>query len=257
MDTNYLLYGALFIAVILVFVNFKKVRANKIPPIKMEQIREYHSFLVKNFLYYRKLSAADRRKFIERVHRFIYIKTFTGKDGFELNQAVKTLISASAIQLTFGLEKYDLGKFKTFFIYPETFQANPHKFYIKGGVTPAGQIGFSWPDFMKGYMIVDDNYNLGLHEMAHALKLDALEGKNPDPEFKRKLDLWLNKDQAEFEKLQNGHKSILRGYGGENMTEYFAVIVEQFFESPLQFHQNLPEVYQDFANMLNQDPIRF
>ena len=38
-----------------------------------------------------------------------------------------------------------------------------------------------------------------------------------------------------------------------NLEEFFAVSVESFFERPVAFKKNMPELYACMCNLLNQD----
>ena len=64
-----------------------------------------HTVLSKHFPYYNKLLDIDREKFISRLRKFIDTKIFIihDKKGY---REMPILISASAVQLTFGLRKF-------------------------------------------------------------------------------------------------------------------------------------------------------
>lgn len=76
--------------------------------------------LFKHFPFYNSLDGFEKDKFLNRLEKFIESKTFIihDKSGF---REMPILISATAIQLTFGLEKYLLPHFDTFNIYPQEF----------------------------------------------------------------------------------------------------------------------------------------
>jgi Mlc titration factor MtfA (ptsG expression regulator) len=56
---------------------------------------------------------------------------------------------------------------------------------------------------------------------------------------------------------QTGVRNLLGDYAATNYHEFWAVAVEIFFESPDQFRDELPELYEAMATVLNQDPLRF
>ena len=127
-----------------------------------------------------------------------------------------------------------------------------------GEVNPAGHMAFSWKAFVEGYIDPEDTYNLGLHEMAHALSLE--NGiKNQEYNFLNPADLktWRILADAEFEKMKlGGYKTFLRRYAFSNRDEFFPVCVEHFFEKPVEFKNEAPQLYKALCNLLNQDPAK-
>jgi MtfA peptidase len=218
-----------------------------------EESTEWH---LRNFAYFKSLSGRGRQRFVERVMDFVRSKEFRAGEGLGgVTDEMKVLISASAVQLTFGLRTFDISHFHTIIVFPRIFYSNMRERYLKGGTTPGGTIFLSWKDFSEGYEHPDDRYNLGLHEMAHALKLDVLEGYGFDQKFGSYLDNWEEIGRHEFERIRDGSPSFLRSYAGTNMHEFFAVCVEHFFEVPLDFHRHLPDIYNHLCVLLNQDPL--
>jgi MtfA peptidase len=224
-------------------------------PARLHHFPEYHKIIFRYIPYYRKLSFRGKKKFTQRVDEFIKTKTFVGMENLHLTEEMKVLISASAIQLTFGLEKYLLEFFTTIRVYPQYFYSKLLKAELKGGASETGVIMLSWKDFLDGYLHPHDNYNLGLHEMAHVIKINVIKGADFDDKFSFYLDEWIQIGNVEFERLSHKNKSIIREYGGTNMHEFFAVCVEHFFENPEEFHEKLPDVYNHLCFLLNQDPM--
>ncbi|MDQ3190738.1 MAG: zinc-dependent peptidase [Bacteroidota bacterium] len=215
----------------------------------------YHEILSKYFQYYALLSFKGKVKFVGRLTEFIESKQFVGMEKLVVTDEMRVLISASAIQLTFGLDKFKMDYFITVKIYPRYFYSKLLHAELKGGVSEAGVLMLSWEDFLKGYRYPYDNYNLGLHEMAHVLKINVVKGEDFDKEFSYYLDEWLNISKIEFSRLQGKKHSVLREYGGTNKHEFFAVCVEHFFENPLSFKEKLPDIYNHLCFLLNQDPM--
>jgi hypothetical protein len=165
------------------------------------------------------------------------------------------LISASAIQLTFGLNEYRLDHFSRIFVYPKAFYSKISKQYHKGETNLAGAIALSWSHFIEGYNKPNDKVNLGLHEMAHALRFDKFKSEDYDLFFNTYYDKWQTVAQEEFKRTRDHSSSFFREYGGANFNEFFAVCVEVFFESPAEFKKLHPEIYRHMSILLNQDPL--
>ncbi len=116
-------------------------------------------------------------------------------------------------------------------------------------------IVLSWNHFVDGYIKPDDGRNLGLHEMAHALHL---ENRIFNGEFKffvqEDLDLWNALSLLEIDKIRRGEAHMFRDYAATNKDEFFAVAVENFFERPREFGNQMPAVYEVLVKLLKQDP---
>jgi Mlc titration factor MtfA (ptsG expression regulator) len=93
-----------------------------------------------------------------------------------------------------------------------------------------------------------------MHEMAHALELNAFKSNHTSMAFAVKYDQWRACSKEEFERIKNEEDSFLRSYAGSSEQEFFAVCIENFFEAPDEFSQQLPEIYSCLSVLLNQDP---
>ncbi len=230
------------------FMKSKGDRLKKSPPANRAKIKQ---ILENQFYYFKLLNPDEKDFFINRVYTFMISKEWIGKENIVITPEIKTLVSASAIQLTFGLKHYILPHFETIIIHPAAYLYKPTKQRFKGSVTPKGIIELSWQDFKEGYHIPDDKRNLGLHEMAHALDLTSLMS---DDEYLKNLFARLRHNfKDEYKDLINHRLSFFRSYGATNQKEFFAVLVETYFEKPEEFKEKLPELYGDMCFLLNQD----
>lgn len=218
---------------------------------------DYRIILEQHFTYYQKLSPENKRKFEKRVHLFINSKIFIPRRFKKVTTEMKTLIAASAVQLTFGFQALTMPHFKRILIYPDSYYSSIRKTYHKGEVNPAARlIVFSWRGFLEGYEDTSDSSNLGLHEMAHVLKLENKIFNNEvgflDPILYNKWEMLAMKHIA---RLRTEEDPLFRKYAAENEYEFFAVAVENFFERPILFQETHPELYEVLKGLLNQDPI--
>lgn len=205
--------------------------------------------------FYARLSDAGRGRFIERMQQFRKGKVFVGEEGLVVTNEMEEWICAAAAQLTFGLESGELEHIKVVKVFRSSFYHKVSKQWMKGATFGNGLLALSWEDFQEGYADEADNYNLGLHEMAHALKLDARSNQRFETFFAHYLDRWLDISKESYHKLKDGDLSYLRTYGGSNAHEFFAVCVEHFFESPRDFAQELPDVFHHLCLLLGQNPM--
>lgn len=209
------------------------------------------------FDYYRKLNIEDRQRFLARVLAFMQGKEFIPREQVELTASIdemKTIISAAAVQLTFGLEEYTLDPFYQILIYPSSFYNNVTHNKELGEASPRGTLVFSWKDLQEGFAEGTDKINVGIHEMSHALHMSRNAGKCRDIFFTAYFDRWVSVTHEEFLKLESHQASFFRDYGGTNIFEFFAVCMECFFEAADEFNEKHPEIYKQTCILLNQDP---
>jgi MtfA peptidase len=217
----------------------------------------YKEILQKYFLYYQKLSPENKSKFERKVTKFIYGKKFIPRNVDEVTIEAKVLIAAAAVQLTFGLPDVYLTFFRRILVYPNDYYSSITKRYHKGEVNPRfGMIVLSWQSFIDGYIEPNDSKNLGLHEMAHALRFEVLIRSEEIPPFDAEL---LEEFDGYAHKICNdpqfASQTFFRPYACTNEHEFFSVAVENFFERSAQFKEQLPTLYQIMVRLLNQDPL--
>jgi Mlc titration factor MtfA (ptsG expression regulator) len=215
-------------------------------------------FLQKYFLYYRNLSDKDKRLFERRVQKFMDMKEFVPRGELkEVSLEMKTLIAASAIQITFGLPAVYLRTFYRILVYPNDYYSTITHRYHRGEVNTRGFIVLSWSNLVDGYANNTDGRNLGLHEMAHALKIvDAFHSEEQNFFDQKTFIHFINHAREEMMRIQMGEESFFREYAATNDHEFFAVAVENFFERSGEFRDYHPELYSLLGELLNQNPSR-
>lgn len=210
------------------------------------------SFLNKTNPYFQKLDISAKAKFHDRVEKFIDRKSITGRQNFLVTQEVRVTLAAAAVQLTLGLETWDLDYFSQILIYPSQYKNPQTGLLHKGETNMGGFMCFSWNDFLKGNQTPDDKINLGIHEFTHALRFNGIKGNETDYFFNNYFNRWLAPAYSEYSKMRKGYQSIFRKYGSVNINEFLSVVVETFFETPLEFKAALPQLYLHTSILLNQ-----
>ncbi|HEY0742704.1 MAG TPA: zinc-dependent peptidase [Chryseosolibacter sp.] len=218
--------------------------------------QRYREILQKYFPYYQALSVENKTKFEKKVVRFIYGKQFIPRQVDEVTVEAKVLIAASAVQLTFGLPNVYLNFFRRILVYPNDYYSSITKRFHKGEVNPRfGIIVLSWQSFVDGYIQPNDSKNLGLHEMAHALRFENLIRSEDYPPFEAELlqqfDDYAHRvcNDPEF-----ATQTFFRPYACTDEHEFFSVAVENFFERSEVFKAEMPELYSILVKLLGQDP---
>ncbi len=219
--------------------------------------QSYKEPLQKYFKYYQRLHPFDKKLFEKRVQKFITLKKFIPRNMDQVTDEMKALIAASAIQLMNGLPKIYFAHFKRILIYPDDYYSKISQRYHQGEVSTGGIIVLSWKNFVEGYVDNKDGRNLGLHEMAHALRLEnAIHNEEYGFLDDDVLMTWTDLCYQEINKMDDAKSEFFRDYAATNSHEFFAVAVENFFEKSKEFKQWHPEMYEILTVMLNQDPLK-
>ncbi len=217
----------------------------------------YKTAISRDFSYYKKLNRENREIFERRLQKFIDMKEFVPKGGLkEVTDDMKALIGASAIQITFGLPSIYLEHFDQILVYPDTYLSTITDHYHKGEVNSVGIIVLSWSNFVKGYLDDSDGRNLALHEMSHALKIEDYTSDEAYNFFDQEIMLqFIKETRLEAQRILNGEPSFFREYAASNDHEFFAVVIENFFERPQEFKKEHFGLYKLTTQLLNQDPL--
>ncbi len=214
---------------------------------------ELDQFYSKYFSYFNMLRQAEKDRFLKRCIQFISEKEIRGAENFPMNNAVKAIVAASAVQLTLGLEIWNLSYFKKIIIHPSDFFNEKAGLQFSGETNTGGFIKLSWKKFIEGYKVQNDNLNLALHEFSHALHLNSSTFAGGDYFIKYFFPSWQASSLEAFQDLQSGKESIFRRYGKVNISEFLSVCVEHFFESPEQIKAHYPQLYYATSILLNQE----
>lgn len=215
----------------------------------------YRDILKKYFPYYNQLDETGKSKFVQKVCNFIYGKKFIPRNVEEVTLEARILIAATAVQLTFGLSKVYLQHFNKILVYPNDYYSSITKHNHKGEVNPMfGIIVLSWQSFVDGFINPSDSINLGLHEMAHALRLENMIRSEEYQFFDDDLVSRFDVHARNLCQVTNWSDTFFRPYACANEHEFFSVAVGNFFERSHEFKLAMPELYMIMSRLLNQDP---
>jgi Mlc titration factor MtfA (ptsG expression regulator) len=228
-------------------------------PFAKKLSEQQRSIVANEISFYNRLTPKEQCVFEHRLLKFIKYHTFVGREDLMVTERMQLLISATAIMLTFGLRRYLLSRFETILVYPQHYFSNITQNYHKGEANPTYKtLVFSWEDFEEGIKIEDDNLNLGIHELTHALHFSFLTESSYDADvFLRHYKLLLISLRNKEAQKRLIEMEYLRDYAFENQYEFLSVLVEHFFETPDEFRGKLPNIYQRIKLMLNMDVAGF
>ncbi len=216
---------------------------------------EMDAVLSRNFPYYGKLDFENKKRFLHRLGKFISRKIFVIHDesGFK---EMPILISASAIQISFGLDKYLLPHFSQIHIFPEEFIGYHPTLRILEGNVSGNSVNLSWKHFLNGYQLPDNGQNVGLHEFAHAFYFQYFEtGDHVEKDFVETFPLFNAFGNKAFVMEGQSRERLYSDYALRNFHEFWAESIELFFERPADMRQQYEDLYVSICDILDQDPL--
>jgi MtfA peptidase len=223
-------------------------------PMPPEISNDYATLISRVFPYFDKLNDANKQRFLKRVYNFRKAKSFHFH-GLKPSEEIAILVSAAAVQVSFGLKRYRFSFFTSIYILSDAYQALNAKELFIGHVSPTG-IYISWKHFVEGFYNYSDAMNVALHEMAHALHHENfIQETGIDWDFRQDFDKLPSIYGPLMTQAIVERRSYLRGYAFTNFHEFWAVSVEYFFENPQGLKDNLPQLYAILCATLNQDPL--
>jgi len=223
---------------------------HSVKPINAIERHFISSFLVP----YQTFNLADKKRFLKRFAWFKSKKLFVFYGDIKNEDEIKAYISASAILMTLGMKSFRFqNSISRIIVYPSEYYSNISKRYHVGEYNPKLKtLVFSAENLKEGFQIPNDNKNLGLHEVAHALFFEEREKSTWESKRFRVglIKLKAIFDTPEFESRIDG-SNYFRAYAKTNFIEFFAVLIESFFENPKDLKQKYPKLYFYLKKMLN------
>ncbi len=216
--------------------------------------KDQKGILENKFSFYSKLSSKEKKYFEHRVASFIIDKDFIGRNGLVVTDEIKVLISATAVMLTFGFRDFYVPILSKIVIYPSNFYSRINKAYHKGEFNPKLQtLVISWEGFLQGFDDENDNLNLGIHELTHAIHFNSIKERDVSSvifsDTLKELSALLSTDSSLRDRLKTS--DYFRKYAFTNQFEFLAVVIENFIETPLEFRSQFPHIYNKVKQMLN------
>ena len=251
-----LIVGLLFVFVKVIYESVMHERFtffNLFHPVKPISSKE-RNFIASFLVPFQTFNSEQRRRFLKRFAWFKSKKAFVFYGEIENKEEIKAYVSASAILVTMGLKNYKFqNTIARIIVYPSQYFSNISKQHHLGEYNPRLKtLVFSADDLKQGFKIPNDNINLGIHEVAHALLFENNSRANWQS---KKFSVGVKKlrtlfDEEGFKERINTSTHI-RDYAKTNFVEFFAVLLESFFENPEGLKQEFPKIHFYLSKMLN------
>jgi len=227
------------------------------PFIRPKPLSENDRRLIRNYFpVYEKLPPTLQSKCDRRISWFRIHKKFVFYGDVAKKADLRLVISAALVLMTLGLRHYKMTRsLLRIIVYPSQFYSRINRRHHLGEYNPKFKMVIFAADMIwEGFDIPDDNRNLALHELAHALSFEMLKRGSWEA---KKFRVGLRKIKALFsnddfvQKMDATH--YFREYGRTNLQESFSVLVENFAETPVLFKKDFPELFEIVRQMLNFD----
>ncbi|MEM9363930.1 MAG: zinc-dependent peptidase [Bacteroidota bacterium] len=222
-------------------------------PVKRINSKE-RKFITDFLVPYQKFNSDQKKDFLKRFAWFKSKKPFVFYGGIVQQEQIRAYVSASAALMTMGFKDFKFERsISRIIIYPDKYYSRIGKNHHIGEFNPNLKIlVFSAKNLEKGFRIPNDNRNLGIHEVAHALMFET-RSKSSWEARRFKVGLARIKkiyERSDFQKRLEG-SNYFRAYGKTNFYEFFAVAMENFIETPGHMSKDFPLLYDTLSRMLN------
>ena len=218
------------------------------------------------------LTEAERTKLEALVRVFVSEKNFEGAGGLELDDEMRVVIAARACLLLLHRVELDSPLYPdlaSIVVYPSTYRSRERKregyVVVEGDEARLGEswvrgvVVLSWDAVLAGGANAADGHDVVLHEFAH--QLDAEDGVmdgTPELDGSERYSAWARIAGEEYaalrEAVERHQKTSIDPYGATNGPEFFAVLVEAFFEKPGSLEAKHPELYAELSAFFRFDP---
>jgi len=217
-------------------------------------------FLTQKVAFYRVLSEDDKKLFNQRA--LLFLQTTAVEAGqFEVTDADRLLVAASAIIPVWGFPRWHYFNLKSVFLLPEAFNeqfecgAQDSKITGMVGTGPmSGKMALSRPALHLGFENTRDKSNVGIHEFVHLV--DMADGEcDGYPERLKEYPFsipWFELVEKKTREIHRGESNV-NAYGASNRAEFFAVASEYFFERPQMLQKKHPRLFAVLTEFYQQD----
>lgn len=203
--------------------------------------------LLNHFSFYQHLSAANKKRFRQRVAMYLEARGFFAQRGGEEGEVpldMKAIIAANVVMLTFGRDDFILKNFERIFIYLQAFPTPNYQFLHASEVNEEDKcLIFSAEHLRLSFQHPQKYYNVLVHEYAKAFQLTYDKFDYPTID----QSIWKNWDK----------EPVLKYTGmPEKDFDLLGVGVNFFFENPVKFKEEFPRQFEAYQAIFNLNPLQ-
>lgn len=216
------------------------------------------------------LVSEDAQRLREMSTLFLARKEFSGAQGLEVTDemAVAIAVQACLPVMNLGLHWYDsfvgivvhssevVAKRK---VMDDDGVVHHYDEALTGEAMQGGPLMLSWNAVAEAGTFSADAYNVVVHEFAHILDMrnGLANGAPPLPnaaDRARWQHVFSSAYQSFCDEVDAGQETWLDPYASEDPAEFFAVLCEAFFVSPIELKMRYAEIYALLQIFFKQDP---
>ena len=264
------LFAILLIPAFLLYRHFAKQRRRRellATPLTPEQ----RTVVLRLVPLVRRLPEPLRLALEGKINLFLDQVTFRGRNGLEVNDAMRLSIAAQACLLIVNSPVW-YETLRNVLVYPSAFltHRDTHDGYIVSENSLAtlgeswvrGPVILSWDHALHGGLDAEDGHNVVIHEFAH--QLDSLTGHTNGIPILRKGQAYAGWEKAMLDayhdhvsRVEHGEYTLIDPYGATNHEEFLAEAIVTFFEKPVALKQAEPALYSQLSQLLALDPVEW
>ena len=214
------------------------------------------------------LNQTELMRLHELVLLFLHSKVINSTHDLELTDEMRVTIAIQACILILNLDLEYYENWIEVIVYPGEFILDydysddagvvhhAHKI-VSGEAWHAGPVILSWQDIVQAPE--PQVRNIVIHEFAHLLDM-LNEGANGCPPLHANMsaiswrDVFSRHYDLFCEQLASEQDTLIDPYAAESPAEFFAVLSEVFFETPLVLRQLMPGIYEQLVLFYRQNP---
>lgn len=219
------------------------------------------------------LSLEDVRRLHELVLLFLHTKVINGAHDLEITDEMRVTIAIQACILILNLDLEYYDNWIEIIVYPDKFILDydyeddigvvhhAHSI-VSGEAWHNGPVILSWRDIAHSAAAPSTHArNVIIHEFAHTLDM-LHEGANGCPPLHVNMSAlaWRDVFSQHYtifcQQVGSGQETVIDPYAAESPAEFFAVLSEVFFDTPLTLQQYFSAIYEQLALFYRQDPAR-
>lgn len=200
-------------------------------------------------------------------------KRWEAARGAELTQEMVITIATRAAMLLLVLDRDVYRHVKAIVVHPGTItQRGSHVTGVRGVISDGtrrvlghaqdrrGPVVLSWRAVQDDLANPGRGHDVVAHEFAH--KIDAADGLfdgTPEITDRSERARWIRTCTKEYRRLRRLVRrgeadSVLRAYGAQSPSEFFAVATEAFLHRPREMATHRPRLYRLLRSYYGQDP---
>jgi Mlc titration factor MtfA (ptsG expression regulator) len=217
------------------------------------------------------LSPQERARLRDVLRILVAEKNWEGCGGLEMDDEIRVTIAGQASLLLLGIRETYFDLMESILVYPSAFVV-PSQESIGSGLVVEGEshnegeawyrgpVVLSWPEALAGGRGKSGASNLVLHEFAHQLDMENGGEVDGMPVLGGAItqDEWQRVMRVAYARLvrdcRHGRRTLLDCYGASDVSEFFAVATECFFQRPLAMRREHGPLYDALSRFYRQDP---